>query len=76
MPKMTSNEKINLTVVIGVIFIATAAMIVVLTGKNLTEATIGALLALPGQVAAGLIGFLARDSKRFNQDPPPTEEQP
>ena len=71
--RLTSNEKINQTVIIGVLLTANNAMLVAMWGKLPTEVVV-ALLALPGMVCSGLIGFIARDVMRGQKDQPESEE--
>ena len=59
--KMTPNEKITLTIVVGLFVTANGAMVIASMNKGLTEAVTTALIGIAQMVVGGLIGFIARD---------------
>ena len=59
--KMTPNEKITLTIVVGLFITANGAMVIASMNKGLTEAVTTALIGIAQMVVGGLIGFIARD---------------
>lgn len=77
--RMAAMEKITMTVVLGVNFLAFAAMVIVaLKSKDLAEATVVILAAIPSNVISGLFGFLVGGSRKDAppqlQDIPTTDE--
>ena len=59
--KMTPNEKITLTIVVGLFVTANGAMVIASMNKGLTESVTTALIGIAQMVVGGLIGFIARD---------------
>jgi len=59
--RMTPNEKITLTIVVGLFVTANGAMVIASLNKGLTEAVTTALIGIAQMVVGGLIGFIARD---------------
>ena len=59
--KMTPNEKITLTIVVGLFVTANGAMVIASLNKGLSESVTTALIGIAQMVVGGLIGFIARD---------------
>jgi len=78
--RMEAFEKISLTVIIGVLLLALAAMVIVAVRTDLDKTTIVILAGIPGAVITGLFGFLVGGPKKDQPVPqiletPPAEKE-